>query len=115
MRPQAQAKLDARRLQLRDTARIAGPLRLQASRPPLVVLLDGLSKAVPDGAWLLSLSVSGHEVVMDGLAPSAASVALALEQSHAFADVSFRSPIARDPRTGLEHFQISAAIPEPKP
>jgi hypothetical protein len=38
-----------------------------------------------------------------------------LEQSRVFANVTFRSPITRDPLTGLEHFQLSAAIAEPKP
>jgi general secretion pathway protein L len=115
LKPRAQAVIDARARQRRDTAETAGLLRLEAARPPLVVLLDGLTKAVPDGAWLQSLRILGREAVMDGMAPSAASVALALEQSHIVANVVFRAPIARDPKTGLEHFQFAAAILEPKP
>jgi general secretion pathway protein L len=115
VRPQAQAMLDARQKQADASARTAGPLRLEAARPPLVSVLDALTKAVPDGAWLQSLNVSGTEIVIDGLAPSAATVALALEQSGVFAGVSFRSPIARDPGTGLERFELAASISAPKP
>ena len=42
-------------------------------------------------------------------------VALALEKSGAFANIVFRAPITREPQTGLEHFQLGAAIVEPKP
>jgi general secretion pathway protein L len=115
LKPQAQAMLDWREQQRRAASITAGPLRLAAARPPLVAVLDALTKAVPDGSWLQSLTLSGREIVMDGLSPSAATVALALEKGFAFANIVFRSPITRDPQTGLEHFQLSAAIVEPKP
>jgi len=113
--PAAQSARAARAARGRAEAQLAGPLRLAASRPPLVALLDRLTKAVPDGAWLQSLAISGGEVTIDGLAPSAAAVALQLEKNGAFANVAFRAPIARDPATGLEHFTIGATIAGPKP
>lgn len=115
LEPRAKARADAREEQQRLAARIAGPLRLKSSRQPMVALLDELTKAVPDGSWLQSLSLSGHELVIDGLSPSAATLALALEKSRSFTKVTFRSPIARDPATGLEHFQLSASIAETAP
>ena len=115
LRPQVQSIVEARDRERRATERIAAPLRLMASRPPLVAVLDDLTKAVPDGSWLLSLSLSGREMVMDGLSPSAAATALALEQSNVFTNVVFRSPITREPQSGLEHFQFSATIAERKP
>jgi hypothetical protein len=63
----------------------------------------------------LSLSISGAEVVLDGLSPSAASVALALEKSRDVSNIVFRSPISRE-ASGLEHFQLGAtlaAAPDP--
>lgn len=115
LQPQAQSALNRREAQRRAAADVAGPLRLVSSRPPMVGVLDDLTKAVPDGSWLTSLSITGHEIVVDGLSPSAAGVALALEQSHRFTNVVFRAAIARDPQTGLEHFALGAAIAEPKP
>ncbi len=115
LQPQVQAIRAAQERTRRDAERTAGPLRLKAARPPLVGVLDALTKAVPDGSWLISLGIAGHEVTLDGLSPSAATLALALEKSGAFANVVFRSTIMRDPVTGLEHFQLSATLPEPKP
>jgi general secretion pathway protein L len=113
--PRVQAIIAARDRSEREAERVAAPLRLRAARPPLVAVLDALTKAVPDGSWLLSLGISGREIVVDGLSPSAATTALALEKSGAFANVVFRSPITRDPASGLEHFQLSAAIAAPPP
>lgn len=113
--PQVRALVDARDRQQHAADQMALPLRLKESRPALVVVLDDLTKAVPDGSWLQSLTLSGHELVIDGLSPSAATIALALEKSRSFTKVAFRAPITRDPATGLEHFQLSAAIADPVP
>lgn len=115
LQPRAQAIRTARDRSSRAAERTAAPLRLAASRPALVAVLAALSKAVPDGSWLMSLGISGHELTLDGLSPSAATLALALDASSAFEKVTFRATILRDPATGLEHFQLSAAIPEATP
>ena len=115
LKPRAQAVLEDRERQRRETDRHAAVLSLVATRKPLVVILDQLSSAVPDGSWLLSLSLNGRALVMDGLSPSAAATALALEQSRAVSGIVFRSAITRDPTTDLEHFQLSAAIGGAKP
>ena len=115
LQPQAQAALDRRDKQRTAAAALAGPLRLVSARPAVVAVLDLLTKAVPDGSYLTSLSLTGREIVVDGLSPSAAEVALALDRSHAFTNIVFRAPITRDPQSGLEHFALGAAIVEPKP
>jgi hypothetical protein len=53
-------------------------------------------------------------VVLDGLAPSAATIALTLEKSHDVSGIVFRSPITRE-ASGLEHFQLGATLVEAKP
>jgi general secretion pathway protein L len=113
--PRVAALVALRAAERRAAARVAGPMRLKTARPPLVAVLDQLTAAIPDGSWLVSLGVTGHEIVMSGLSPSAATVALALERSRAFTNVVFRTPILRDPATGLEHFEIAAAIAGPQP
>ena len=113
--PRVRALIDARDRQQHAADQMDLPLRLKSSRPALVAVLDDLTKAVPDGSWLQSLTLSGHELVIDGLSPSAATLALALEKSRSFTKVAFRAPITRDPATGLEHFQLSAVIAEPAP
>jgi general secretion pathway protein L len=113
--PAAQSAMAAREQRRSAEAQLAAPLRLAAGRPPLVAVLDNLTKGVPDGAWLQSLAISGDQVTLDGLAPSAASIALALEKSGAVGNVAFRSAIARDPASGLEHFTLAATIIGGKP
>lgn len=113
--PTAQSAATVRDARRSTLAQLAGPLRLAASRPPLVAVLQKLTDAVPDGAWLQSLGISGQELTIDGLAPSAATVALLLEKSGGFANVTFRAPIARDPASGLEHFALAATIASGKP
>jgi general secretion pathway protein L len=115
LKPRAETALRAREQQQRDAERSAGILRLRAGRPPLVGMLDMVTREVPDGSWLMSLSISGREVVLDGLSPSAATIALALEHSANFTGIVFRSPITREPANGLEHFQLGATLAETKP
>ena len=114
LKPRAEIGLRAAEAQRRDSERSATILRLRAGRPMLVGVLDALSRDVPDGSWLLSLSVSGREVMLDGLSPSAATIALALEKSHDVTGVVFRSPITRE-ASGLEHFQLGATLVETRP
>ena len=108
--PQAKLALDDQLQQRQRAARSAAIWQLRSTRQPMVMVLDELTRMVADGAWLQSLRISGKELVIDGLSPSAASTALGLEQSAFFSKVTFRAPIVRDPGTGLEHFQISVAI-----
>jgi len=114
LKPSAEAALRAREAAHQVSERSATVLALRASRPALIAALDRLSRDLPDNAWLLSLSIAGREVVLDGLAPSAASIALALEKSGDVGHVVFRSPITRD-ASGLEHFQLGITLGEAKP
>jgi general secretion pathway protein L len=112
LKPRAEAGLRAGEAERRAGERSAAIVALRAGRPPLVAALEALSRDVPDGSWLLSLSISGRDVVLDGLSPSAASVALALEKSHDVTGIVFRSPITRE-ASGLEHFQLGATLGAP--
>lgn len=110
LKPRAEAALKEREHRQQEMERAHAILTLRAARRPLVAVLDALSRDLPDKAWLLSLSVSGHDVVMDGLSPSAAEIALALQKGGAFKDIVFRSPVTREAASGLERFQLGAVI-----
>jgi general secretion pathway protein L len=114
LKPRAEATLAAGEAERGARERSAAIFALRASRPPLVSALDALSRDLPDGAWLMSLSISGRDVVLDGLAPSAAGIALTLDKSRDLTGIVFRSPITRE-SSGLEHFQLGATLPEAKP
>jgi general secretion pathway protein L len=115
LKPQADAALKQREQLQRDGERAAAILRLRNGRPPLIGILDALSRSVPDGSWLLSLTISGRDIVLDGLSSSAATLALALERNPMLSGIVFRSPIDRDAASGLEHFQLGATLAETKP
>jgi general secretion pathway protein L len=112
LKPRAEAVLRAQDQRQRDAAQAAAVARLRAGRPPLIALLDALSEAVPDGSWLTSLSIAGREIVLDGLSPSAATIALTLGKNPDFAAVAYRAPITRDAASGLEHFQFGVTLTE---
>lgn len=112
LKPAAEAALKVRGAEQHASDQQEAITRLRTERLPLVAVLDRLSRDIPDGAWLVSLSINGHELVLDGLAPSAASIATALQRNPVFSAISFRSPIARDAATGLEHFQLGATLTE---
>jgi len=112
LKPKAEAALARQAQQHEDSSRIAAVLHAARDRPPAVALVNELSRALPDGSWLTALRLSGREIVIDGLAPSAAATALALEQNPSFSGVAFRSAIARDASTGLEHFQLALTVAE---
>ena len=115
LKPRAESASRTHDQQHKEAERSTAILRLRAGRPPMVAILDMLTREVPDGSWLLSLSVNGREVVLDGLSPSAAAIALTLERSGGLTGIVFRSPITREPGTGLEHFQLGATLAETKP
>jgi general secretion pathway protein L len=115
LEPAAKRGLAARAQALRDSERGEVLRRLRQARPDAVATLALLTGAIDDASWLVSLALSGPEVVIDGRSPSAAAVAAALERTGRFERVSFRAPIARDPATGLERFQIAAILTEARP
>ena len=114
LKPRAETALHAGEAERREGERSAAILALTGNRLPLVAALDRLSRDLPDGSWLLSLSIMGRDVVLDGLAPSAATIALALEKSQDVSGIVFRSPIIRE-ASGLEHFQLGATLAAAKP
>jgi general secretion pathway protein L len=112
LKPAAEAALRARQEDRRDADQAADIMRLRAQRPPLIALLEALSRELPDGSWLTSLSIAGRDILLEGLTPSAATIALGLGRNPNFGSVLFRSPIARDGTSGLEHFQLGATTLE---
>jgi len=83
---------------------------------PAVALLDALSRAIPDGAFLESLALESGRLRMTGLAENAPPLIDALEKSGRFFDARFSAPTTRAPdgksfRFGIEA-QLAAAAPK---
>lgn len=91
---------------------------MRAQRPPVTDLLNAISAAIPDTAYLAQFELSGRLLALQGVAGSASALVAPLEALPMVAKVEFSAPTLRDPLSGLEQFQITltlqgAAQPEP--
>ena len=75
---------------------------------PMVVLLEELTRLLPDDVSLGQLAIRKDGVELHGTTASAAAVVSRLDGSGRYAAIAFRSPVVRDPVTGLERFHIAA-------
>jgi general secretion pathway protein L len=77
---------------------------------PAVALIDALSRAIPDGAFLESLALEGGKLRISGLADDAPPLIDALEKSGRFFDAHFSAPTTRAPDGRLFRFGIEAQL-----
>ena len=89
--------------------------RLKERRPAAVVVIDALSRLLPDDTWLLQLQMNDGEVALSGFSTAAAQLVPLIEDSPMFRDAAFRSPVTQDSRSGTERFHISARLQEVAP
>jgi general secretion pathway protein L len=99
------AESDARRQ--RRQALLAAEKRAQ---PAMSVMLEALSRALPDSAWLDRLEASQGSVTFAGKAANAAALIGPIEASRHFTDVQFSAPTTRAEGETLESFTITARI-----
>lgn len=77
---------------------------------PTVVLVDALSRAIPDGAFLESLALDAGRLRITGLAEDAPPLIDALEKSGRFFEARFSAPTTRAPDGKLSRFGIEAQL-----
>lgn len=97
----------------RRDALLASLERIRAHRqalPSTLQSLDELSARLPDNTWLQRVEIKGGTIHLQGESAAAAALIQLLDNSPLLDDVSFRSPVTQDPRSGQEHFQISARL-----
>jgi general secretion pathway protein L len=80
----------------------------KATRPAMVLLLDELTRALPDEVWLTQLEIADGEAQLWGYAPSASAVVRQLEQSAILHRAEFRAPVVQE--AGHERFHIVAKL-----
>lgn len=108
---QAAAKnLRERRSMLEKQDAAVATLNDEKSKTPhLVLLLDELSKSVPDNAWLNQIQFQGGKVTISGFGASASTVIDALNNSNWLGDAATAGPIVMDPVHKAERFVINAS------
>jgi hypothetical protein len=84
--------------------------RLERESPRWTQLFAELARALPDSAYLMSLSTSGATVRLTGVASSAHAIVAPLQASPAFADVALSGAARREARDGRDQFELSATV-----
>ena len=82
----------------------------KSSSASILIILESLSKMIADNTWLTHFKYTNGKLQIQGQSPGASALIGLLESSMLFSEVRFVSPVTQDKRTGLERFQISAAV-----
>jgi len=83
---------------------------LKETAPAGVMVLDALSQALPDSAYLTELTLQKSSVRIVGLGSDVPSLIAPLEQSGQFVDAHFFAPTTRGPDARLYWFHIEARV-----
>lgn len=99
-------------------SQLAWLVEQRAQRPSTLVVLNAISAALPDTAYLAQFELAGQTLALEGVAAAAPELIAPLEALPLIEKVEFSAPTLRDPVQGREQFQISlqlrkAAEPEP--
>ena len=126
----ALANLEAEIARLEQRARDAGPTnerarsaradlvrlrRLEADRSPALVILEEVTKLVPDTAWVQEFRFDGATIELSGLARSAATLLPVFERSALFHEARFTAPIRIESGEDRERFRLQAKLRPPNP
>jgi general secretion pathway protein L len=82
---------------------------LKRATPAAVVVLEALSRAIPDDAYLTEMRMKGDEIEISGLAVDAAALVKHIEQSPHFSRATFTAPTTRNGEE-REAFRIAAHV-----
>ena len=81
----------------------------------MVLLLDDLTRRLPDDTWLERLSFARGEVSLSGQSAQAAKLLEILQESKLLRSSALSGPIQPDARSGKDRFNITAGYgPEPE-
>lgn len=82
----------------------------KTARPATLVLLDELTRSIPDSTWINRFELTGEELRIQGESASASALISVLEDSPLLEEVSFTSPVTINPRSRKERFSLTARV-----
>jgi general secretion pathway protein L len=103
------AELVSGRNSLTDEA-VAGLEARKRATPAGVIVLEALSRTLPDDTYLSELRIEGEKVQIAGLTRDAPALIRLIEQSQHFSRATFFAPTTRAPTETRERFHIEAHI-----
>lgn len=94
-------------------ANIENYSRLKQDTVSKVLLLEELTRLLPDSAWVTDLKMDSSTVEIAGLAASSTALIPILERSSAFMDATSTASLTFDPREEKERYAIRARVRAP--
>ena len=76
----------------------------------MLVLLEEVSRVLPDTAWVQRFHLKDNELVLQGFASNASEVMATLNGIAMFKSSTLRSPITREPDKEIERFNIALKV-----
>ncbi|WP_246801212.1 PilN domain-containing protein [Bradyrhizobium genosp. L] len=112
-------QISARRATIRagadggDRSPVAALERRKYETPSSVIVLETLSRLLPDHTYVTELHLAGNKLQISGITSNAPSLIPLIEQSQHFTRATFFAPTTRGPSDPGERFHIEARV-EPK-
>jgi general secretion pathway protein L len=78
--------------------------------PPLVILLDELSRLLPDDTWVQQFNLKGKELQIQGETGSSSKLIALIESTRILHDANFRSPLTKGNMPNSERYHLVAEI-----
>ena len=85
----------------------------KANQPSMLLMLDELTRRLPDDTFLERMSVARGELTMAGQSTQAPKLVELLQDSETFRSPSLSGPIQPDARSGKDRFNIAAQFGKP--
>lgn len=98
----------------KQNANIVAIQSLQRQTISRVTIIEELTKALPDTAYLLTVSIVDNRVQMEGLAESPEKLIPTLESTSRFKNVVFGSAVFNSAGESQSHFAINMDLEQPK-
>jgi general secretion pathway protein L len=109
--PELRTRIDAMRVEANFLAND------RRSRPSPLLVLEALSRLLPDSVWLSEITLDGRELAISGMADDAAALIPLVEAAPEFAQVRFQAPSTRMTVRGadggdreVERFALRAVV-----
>ena len=76
--------------------------------PPVVAVLEDVTRLLPDDTWVQQFDLKGKEMRIHGETSSSSKLAGLFEQAKTLHDASFRAPLTKGQGANSERFQLAA-------